>query len=1088
MASPARVPDSPATSSNFLDTLNVVLLHADWTARSSAPCVCKAWRNALLVGDGEPYWQWLCERLRDECKLYVPAGLCPNSNGWKAHFAMLWRKRDLWKHKELPADGALATPPLEAELEAEEGSTDEAEALWRLERAREAAAAAKKLKDAETFSVSVCARFRPAVATAGGTDANNEGDVVVIPLHQRVSMVRAKHGCSQAKAMRIVMQQEAAAKAKARGGTAGSAAGVEACVMEDCVVAVGERPSESALAALEAKQAAAAEAHNRIMEAEAPWMAERARRKPHMGLGRAPPGRRQGVHNEADEAMDVVAGAAVAAQAAVPANRIEAALFDRADSEAPAAQAPMEAGTQASLWNSTIIAEAPASTTGIVQLTCIPAGTSEEQILAFFAQLAGDQTPRPPASHRPVYLLGPPEGASARALVEAFVVFDSCEAADRACMLSHNRKLNGRLPEIFRATQEHMQHVLGEAEARAKAAREAAREASRLATIEAARAARAAEKERHRQDALALAASKEAAAKEAREKRAPYALVGGGKENEAEGGAGNSGGAVKGKGDEASVEGPDASGAGSDTRAAIISVSEERAEVLTMAPGCGLRPFAFERVFDVQQSQESVYELCGRGAVADFLNGHSACVLVYGQTGAGKTHTMFGDGTADPRLGRAASRRGLVPRVCEELIGAVEHRRTLGIDATVSVAYVEVFGNEVTDLLREGAQIGASDGGADNHFHAHRWVLSGRADVPIDSVESALGLIAQGDSCKRKAATAMNERSSRAHALFILSLTQTCDGVERISRLFLADLGGSEKLSKSGAADDFRSLVISSGGEEISRITWAEYYQHRQRLQESLNINVGLFALQRCIEKLISRDELRAQGKPCHVPFADSKLTLLLKDALNGGARTTVLVCASLEPRNAVESIQSLRFGESCSRVEMRGRGAGDGAAALKRLVEDLDRQIAEQQAIIVRDQRWERRVTTRYDVVDFKENFVATKTTDLGDSEVNLGDVAAGVVQVDLDLASLDKGGMSRFSLAELRDALEKRSLDTSGDRAALFGRLRAAVAADDSAAKTTQQTIAHEVVANVLVGAEEAEAKLDALLQRKRELLGEI
>ena len=60
----------------------------------------------------------------------------------------------------------------------------------------------------------------------------------------------------------------------------------------------------------------------------------------------------------------------------------------------------------------------------------------------------------------------------------------------------------------------------------------------------------------------------------------------GGKENEAEGGAGNSGGAVKGKGDEASVEGPDASGAGSDTRAAIISVSEERAEVLTMAPGC----------------------------------------------------------------------------------------------------------------------------------------------------------------------------------------------------------------------------------------------------------------------------------------------------------------------------------------------------------------------------------------------------------------------------------------------------------------------------------------------------------------------
>ena len=37
------------------------------------------------------------------------------------------------------------------------------------------------------------------------------------------------------------------------------------------------------------------------------------------------------------------------------------------------------------------------------------------------------------------------------------------------------------------------------------------------------------------------------------------------------------------------------------------------------------------------------------------------------------------------------------------------------------------------------------------------------------------------------------------------------------------------------------------------------------------------------------------------------------------------------------------------------------------------------------------------------------------------------------------------------------------------------------------TRETVQHEVVANVLVGAEEAEAKLKPLLQRKRELLGE-
>ena len=47
-----------------------------------------------------------------------------------------------------------------------------------------------------------------------------------------------------------------------------------------------------------------------------------------------------------------------------------------------------------------------------------------------------------------------------------------------------------------------------------------------------------------------------------------------------------------------------------------------------------------------------------------------------------------------------------------------------------------------------------------------------------------------------------------------------------------------------------------------------------------------------------------------------------------------MIVCASLEPRNAVESIQALRFGEACSRVETRAIGGADGgAAALTALV-----------------------------------------------------------------------------------------------------------------------------------------------------------
>jgi len=732
----------------------------------------------------------------------------------------------------------------------------------------------------------------------------------------------------------------------------------------------------------------------------------------------------------------------------------------------------------------------------------IPAGVTSADLVAFFNEPAAAAGPASARAQSGCVLGGErgvhpiaPDGAShggstsaaTASSYEAFVEFGSSDAADGAMAFLDGRRLLNNHVEVFRATEEHMVAVLMEARTkertaaarRAEEARAAA-EVRRLETIAAARAARAAEKERHRLDAERLREAKAKAAEAETAGISPYAAADG-KENLPEKGPDEEGAA----GDKAKVA------AAHDTKAAIINVSSDKAEVLTMAPGCGLRPFNFECVFDSDAKQEHVYETCGRAAVADVLNGHSACVLVYGQTGAGKTHTMFGDGTADPRLG--ASRYGIVPRVCEEIVTAIEARRALGINADLRVAYVEVFGAEVTDLLRDGGTIGAADDGADNHFHAHRWVLEGRADVPIGSVSNALELIAKGDSCKRKAATAMNERSSRAHALFILSLTQTevDTGIERTTRLFLADLGGSEKLTKSQAADDFKSHVVTIGGEEVSRITWAQYYAHRGRLQESLNINVGLYALQRCIECLIQRDKMKAEGKAVHVPFADSKLTLLLKDALMGGARTTVLVCASLEPRNAVESISSLRFGEACGRIEMRTKGSGDGAAMIKRLVKEIDDEIAATQAIIVRDQRWEKQTKTVVSVVaggfhSLESTMGATVTKDIANGEVDLGEVTAGVAVVGIDLAGLVKGGVNRYSVAELKHDLASRKLETTGDKHKLYDRLRETLQAAEEA-QPTKETISHDVVANVLVGAEEAEAKLEALLQRRRELLGE-
>ncbi len=56
----------------------------------------------------------------------------------------------------------------------------------------------------------------------------------------------------------------------------------------------------------------------------------------------------------------------------------------------------------------------------------------------------------------------------------------------------------------------------------------------------------------------------------------------------------------------------------------------------------GLREFQFDGVMKDDISQKQVFDITTRRLVCDVVNGVSATCLVYGQTGAGKSYSMFG--------------------------------------------------------------------------------------------------------------------------------------------------------------------------------------------------------------------------------------------------------------------------------------------------------------------------------------------------------------------------------------------------------------------------------------------------------------
>lgn len=54
----------------------------------------------------------------------------------------------------------------------------------------------------------------------------------------------------------------------------------------------------------------------------------------------------------------------------------------------------------------------------------------------------------------------------------------------------------------------------------------------------------------------------------------------------------------------------------------------------------------------------------------------------------------------------------------------------------------------------------------------------------------------------------------------------------------------------------------------------------------------------------------KANGKNRHVPYRDSKLTLILKDSLGGNSRTFMIAAISAASSSYTETLTTLKFAE----------------------------------------------------------------------------------------------------------------------------------------------------------------------------------
>jgi kinesin family protein C1 len=140
---------------------------------------------------------------------------------------------------------------------------------------------------------------------------------------------------------------------------------------------------------------------------------------------------------------------------------------------------------------------------------------------------------------------------------------------------------------------------------------------------------------------------------------------------------------------------------------------------------------------------------------------------------------------------------GMIPRAVEQIYATVRELESKGWSYTMTATFLEIYNETLRDLL------GNTDKKLSiRHDDASKsTIVEGASVVNVGSPGEVRVVLERAMGNRSVASTLANERSSRSHSVFTLTLTgvnsltgESCKGV-----LNLIDLAGSERLSSSGS-------------------------------------------------------------------------------------------------------------------------------------------------------------------------------------------------------------------------------------------------------------------------------------------------
>ncbi|KAL9191030.1 hypothetical protein ACHAXT_000736 [Thalassiosira profunda] len=276
--------------------------------------------------------------------------------------------------------------------------------------------------------------------------------------------------------------------------------------------------------------------------------------------------------------------------------------------------------------------------------------------------------------------------------------------------------------------------------------------------------------------------------------------------------------------------------------------------------------FPVTAAFDQHADEDAVFKHIAEPLVLDAAHDGVSTILMFGQTGAGKSHTMSGIET------RAAE--GLFQTLDSKFADTPESERPV-----VTIQFVELAGKECRDLLvkrqpKDGVKLKDVEDGSVRLVNA--------ASVEVTCPEEIMARISLAKGRRATEATDKNGVSSRSHAVCQIQIT----GKNKKGRgvLTLIDCAGSERRHDA-------------------------LYHQKDRQKESAQINASLYALKECIRARANQSS--------RIPFRSHNLTRILKESFErDGARLCVIACVAPNATDTEHTMETLKTVASIVGIE----------------------------------------------------------------------------------------------------------------------------------------------------------------------------